>query len=72
MNDQNDQNLYITEARVAEMLDLSPATLRNWRSLQTKTGPTWYKFPGGAIRYNLAELNAWIEGHRRDPSGGAG
>ncbi len=67
----DDQYRYLTEAQVAELLAVAPATLRNWRSLKTKTkpGPPWCKLPGGAIRYNLAQLTEWIQRYTVGPDG---
>lgn len=66
----DDQHRLLTEAQAAELLAVAPATLRNWRSLKTKTnGPTWRKLPGGAIRYPYAALTAWIQGCESGPGG---
>ena len=48
-----------TEA-VAELLGLSPATLRLWRS--TGKGPQFVK-RGGAVRYRTEDLEEWVASH---------
>ncbi len=49
----------------ATYLDVSPQTMRNWRS--AGSGPPAIKLNGGAIRYRLADLDAWIAAQREDP-----
>ena len=43
---------------VAKLLNLSPATLRLWRSLGK--GPQYVKC-GGAVRYKAEDITAWID-----------
>lgn len=50
----------LTEADAAAYLGLSPATLSRWR-WQGDRGPAWVRFSGRAVRYRLAELDAFIE-----------
>jgi hypothetical protein len=44
-------------AEVAEYLGKSEKTLANWRSLGL--GPRYYK-PEGTIRYDWADVRAWL------------
>lgn len=48
----------LTEREAAEYLSLSPATLRNRRSLGL--GPAYLK-AGKTIRYRVSDLNAFLE-----------
>lgn len=49
-------NLLKTEV-AAEFLDMSPGTLRWWRS--TGKGPQFVKC-GGAVRYRTEDLEEWV------------
>lgn len=50
--------VHMTEAELAERLQLSPATLTTWRS--RGRGPRYMK-PGGAVRYRLEDVLTWEE-----------
>jgi hypothetical protein len=52
---------YVNDVKAAEIADLSPQTLRNWR-LQGR-GPAYVKL-GRAVRYSLNDLIAWLEARR--------
>ena len=54
---------YLVETEVAELLRLSPLTLTRWR--YEKTGPPYYK-PGGRILYSKSEVLSWLEATRGD------
>lgn len=56
-----------TEA-VAELLGLSPATLRLWRS--TGKGPQFVKC-GGAVRYRTEDLEEWVASRIVKPERGS-
>ncbi len=51
----------------AEQLGLSPATLRYWRHVQT--GPPYIKL-GKHVRYQRADLRAWVRSNRCQPAAG--
>lgn len=53
--------LYDTKA-AAEYLSLAAGTLENWR--YKRQGPKWVRLPGGAIRYDKADLDAWIDAQK--------
>lgn len=48
----------LTEQQAAEYLAVSRKTLQSWRYLGG--GPKFVKM-GAAVRYRLADLNAWME-----------
>ena len=57
----------VTSETAAEILGISPGTLRNWRSGKLPPG-----FPqpfdiGGRIWYRLRELLEWIDAQRIEP-----
>jgi len=52
----------VNEAEAAHMLSLSVTTLRRWR--WAGKGPRFVKI-GAAVRYDLADLTAFIEAGRR-------
>ncbi len=47
------------ERDAAQYLQLKPATLAAWRCTKRVDGPRYVKL-GGAVRYPLAELDAYI------------
>lgn len=53
----------LTEKEAAAFLSMERNTLNKWRS--TGKGPKYYKI-GGAVRYKIADLEAFIQ-----PLGGA-
>lgn len=53
---------FMPEKDVAEILGLSPRTLQKMRV--EGGGPEFHKF-GHAVRYELAEIEAWVESRRR-------
>ncbi|MER9952465.1 MULTISPECIES: helix-turn-helix domain-containing protein [unclassified Mesorhizobium] len=54
---------FLTPDEVAERYrgEISPGTLRNWRSM--RVGPSFVKM-GKAVLYPIAELDAWDEQNR--------
>ncbi len=53
----------LKEAKAATILDVEVATLRRWR--WAGKGPRFVKI-GAAVRYDLADLTAFIEAGRRN------
>lgn len=49
----------LTGQQVAELLQVSPRTLEEWR--QTRTGPPWQRM-GRHVRYLRGEVLLWFEG----------
>jgi hypothetical protein len=58
-----DRVKFLTPDEVAERYrgEISPGTLRNWRS--KRVGPSFVKI-GKAVLYPIAELDAWDEQNR--------
>ena len=48
----------LTENEVAELLRVSPRTLRRWRR---QRAVPFYTLPGGAIRYSAEALSSWMQ-----------
>lgn len=48
----------------AAYLGLETKTLENWRYLSASEGPPWVPMPGRAIRYDVRDLDAWIEARK--------
>ena len=55
----------LTSKAVSEMLSVPQGTLRYWRKVGL--GPKWLKLEG-SIRYDLADVLAYIDRGRRTPS----
>ena len=68
MSTQSAHNL-IREAEAAALLDVEVATLRRWR--WAGKGPIFRKI-GAAVRYDRADLDAFIEAARRTSTSDAG
>ena len=56
----------VSEAVVSSFLGIAVPTLRTWRSRDI--GPPYKKIMG-AVRYDLAEVNAWAESGSKQPGG---
>ena len=54
----------MTEKQAAKFLGLGTQTLRNWRHLVK--GPKYIKM-GRAIRYNIEDLEEFIQSRKKDP-----
>ena len=57
--DTRDEPLIMTGEQVAELLQVSPRTIEEWR--QTKSGPPFRRM-GKHVRYMRREVLAWFEG----------
>lgn len=55
-----------TPDEVAEYLQKTEKTLRNWRS--AGIGPPYIKVEGGAIRYRWSEVEKWLTGQQVNPA----
>lgn len=49
----------LTERQVAAILQISPKTLRNWRSPKINKGPAWAKY-GRLVRYERQDVSLWM------------
>jgi predicted DNA-binding transcriptional regulator AlpA len=58
------QSTILTDVQAGGEVNLSPQTLRNWRS--QRRGPPYFKI-GRAVRYNLQDLREWMAKHRIVP-----
>lgn len=59
----NDDDTYLTESQVAELLGLSPRTLQAWRYRGGHT-PQFIKV-GRAVRYRLGDVKDWLRERQR-------
>ena len=50
---------------MAEMLAVASSTIRYWRHIGV--GPEWFKVEG-RVRYDLAEVERYLERNRQTPS----
>jgi predicted DNA-binding transcriptional regulator AlpA len=67
MRDQSTTPAALGEADAAQYLGMSRAWLRQGR--MRGRGPAYLRI-GRAIRYLVADLNTWLDGHRIDPGTG--
>lgn len=56
---------FLKSSSVAKMLDIPEGTLRYWRNVGL--GPVWHKLEG-SIRYDVRDVEAYVESNRRIPS----
>lgn len=61
INAKPSSKLFLRSAEVQELYGLSANTLANWRS--KRTGPKYHKV-GGAVRYKVEDLDAFMESKR--------
>jgi excisionase family DNA binding protein len=54
----------LSEQEAAELLCLSPATLKKWR--RTRRGPRYYRL-GSAVRYKREDLEAFVSESAENP-----
>jgi hypothetical protein len=55
----------LTSKQVSIMIGIPEGTLRYWRNVGL--GPIWHKLEG-SIRYDLADVEAYVQSGRRIPS----
>lgn len=60
--------IYLCDTQVAERLGISRVTVQKWR--QRRIGPPYIKL-GKTVRYEAAQLEAWIKSNTIDESGAA-
>ena len=59
------RNRLLSEQEAAEFLGLKPTTLTTWRCVGRYPDLPYIRLGGGrAIRYRLADLEAWVQKHR--------
>ena len=56
----------LNEKQAAKLLNVAVQTLRNWR--HKRQGPAYVKF-GRAVRYQVQDIEAYIEKQKIDPEG---
>ena len=52
-------DLYITEARAAEILSVNPRTLQQWRL--RGGGPKYVRISTRCVRYRVGDLTRWMD-----------
>jgi uncharacterized protein YjcR len=52
----------LKEAEAAELLAVSPQTLRHWRRRTQGRGPAFVRIEGRTIRYRVLDLENYIRG----------
>ena len=60
---------YLNEHEVSDVLGIPVCTLQRWRWMSRKsevtTGPKFHKF-GRSVRYDVADIQAYVESARQD------
>lgn len=51
---------YITSKTLADLLDVSERTVKDWRA--DRTGPPFVRL-GRAVRYRKSDVDAWLRSH---------
>jgi len=55
----------LTTPQAAELLNLRPQTLHEWRS--RGIGPPFHRLGARAVRYRVADLWEWMQAQRIEP-----
>lgn len=58
----------LDETGLSAITGIPLGTLRNWRS--QRVGPDFFKL-GNAVRYDMSDVELWIEGNRKATKQGA-
>lgn len=53
--------LSVRANRAAELLGVSPCTLRNWRT--AGTGPRYARINANQVLYRISDLDEWLQSH---------
>ncbi|MFE5708117.1 helix-turn-helix domain-containing protein [Rhodococcus koreensis] len=67
-NDDDDDGEGLSPVDAAEVLDLHPTTLANWRTY--RRGPAYRKARNGRVFYRRTDLDEWLAkqgAHAREP-----
>lgn len=56
----------LTAEQAAELLQTTTSALAQWR--HRRQGPPWVTLSPAQVRYQRADLDAWIASRRTDPS----
>jgi DNA-binding transcriptional MerR regulator len=67
MTDQYSQRWYTTE-ELAELLKIDPSSVRRWRTAEPLQGPPFIRVSARRTIYNAADVAAWLDQRRIDPS----
>lgn len=54
--------LLLTSEAAAQLMSISPATLRLWR--HKGRGPAYVRISTASVKYRLEDIQAWIAAHR--------
>lgn len=57
----------LTSKEAAAYLGVAEQTLANWRYLGDR-GPRFYRLGRGAVRYDVRDLDAYLEASAHDPA----
>lgn len=57
------EDKYLKTEEVAELLNVNPETINNYRRRKANPIP-FYKIAGGAVRFKWSEVEAWLEKQR--------
>ena len=60
----------LTEAQLADYLQVTRRTVQTWR--MRGTGPAWIKVGEKAVRYAMADVQAYLNARRHEPGQGTG
>lgn len=55
---------YLTPREAAKYCGVSPKTLESWRRLEK--GPSYSKISSKLIRYDVSDLDSWMDSHRNE------
>jgi hypothetical protein len=54
----------LNNEQAAAVLGIAPGTLEYWRIARCRRGPAYIRLESGTVRYQLSDLQSYIEKHR--------
>ncbi|WP_324191346.1 helix-turn-helix transcriptional regulator [Nocardia cyriacigeorgica] len=59
---------WYTTAELALVLGIDPSSLRRWRTANPPYGPAFVRVSARVVKYAAADIEAWLQSRRTDPT----
>ena len=61
----------MTTKDLARLAKVDPSTVRRWRTATPRQGPPFIRLSARVVKYDPADVHAWLVRHRTDPEAAA-